>query len=39
VHLLNGESSQAVAELRRLEVSVGALFGVQLARSAGSPDE
>jgi multicomponent Na+:H+ antiporter subunit E len=41
VHLLNGESSHALAELRRLEVSVGALFGVPLASSAdsGSPNE
>jgi multicomponent Na+:H+ antiporter subunit E len=38
IHLLNGESPAALADLRRLEQKVGALFGLQLVSSSDSPE-
>jgi multicomponent Na+:H+ antiporter subunit E len=36
LHLLNGESTRALDDLRRLEARVAALFGMSLRRVAGS---
>ena len=38
IHVLNGDSPNASTELQRLELKVGALFGLQLAASRGSSE-